>query len=216
VEVSIEDHGMGIPRSHFDKIFEPYFTTKGKGSGLGLATSFSIIKHHGGTITFESELGAGTTFHVYLPAIKGTQKVQRAVVKPGQQPLPAMHGKILVMDDEVKLAKAIGRVLADMGFTVEISKDGEEAVKKYREAKESGEGFNAVILDLTVPGGMGGKEAMEKLLEIDPKVKAIVSSGYANDPIMADYKSYGFSGMVAKPYDIKAMQNMLNKVLSKK
>jgi PAS domain S-box-containing protein len=213
VELSIQDHGIGIPKSYFGNIFEPYFSTKGTGSGLGLATAYSIIKNHGGTILFDSELGIGTTFHVYLPAISETL-TKEVTEKEVPQSLPVVHGKILIMDDETKLVRAIARVLVDTGFEVATSKDGEEALQKYREANESGKPFDAVILDLTIPGGMGGKETMTKLLEINPKVKAIVSSGYANDPVMADYKSYGFSGVVTKPYDIKTMLNALHKILA--
>ncbi len=218
VEMSIEDNGIGIPKGYFDKVFEPYFTTKQTGNGLGLATSFSIIKNHGGTITFDSELGKGTTFHVYLPAAKG--KTREEMIAPSAadptQSQRTLHGRILVMDDEDSILTLITRMLVDSGYEVETSKNGDEAVEKYSEAKKSGKAFDAVILDLTVPGGMGGKEAIAKLLEIDPDVKAIVSSGYANDPVMAHYKEYGFSGMVTKPYNINLMKEKLNSILTSK
>jgi PAS domain S-box-containing protein len=215
VEVTVKDHGTGIPASYFDKIFEPYFTTKGKGSGLGLATSFSIIKNHGGTITFESELGVGTAFYVYLPAVTDTvrqQAVKKAAALPQSQ--PTKHGKILIMDDEATILMLLNRILGAAGYEVETSKDGAEAINKYSESKKAGKPFDAVILDLTIPGGMGGKETMAKLLEIDPKIKAIVSSGYANDPIMANYKEYGFGDVVVKPYSIDNMESALNALLA--
>jgi nitrogen-specific signal transduction histidine kinase/CheY-like chemotaxis protein len=212
VEIAIEDHGTGIPRSHFDKLFDPYFTTKHKGSGLGLATTYSIIKNHGGTITFESELGVGTTFHVYLPAAKEKVKKEKEIAA-ATPPLPRTQGRILVMDDENVVRMVLDRMLTGAGYEVELTKEGTEAVQKYAEAKESGKPFDAVILDLTVPGGMGGKQAMAELLEIDPGVNAIVSSGYANDPVMAEFKNYGFRGVVVKPYDAQQMQKTLHGIL---
>ncbi len=215
IEINIKDQGIGIPQAYQDKIFDPYFTTKQKGSGLGLASSLSIIKNHGGTITFESEMGKGTTFHVYLPATQEEVKEEEPDVVVTQSK-PVATGRILVMDDEGVILMLLNRMLTGAGYEVVQTKNGAEAIQQYREAKESGKPIDAVILDLTVPGGMGGKETMVKLLEIDPKVKAIVSSGYANDPIMADYKKYGFSGVVTKPYDIKQMQETLRKVLAGK
>ncbi len=212
VEITIKDQGTGIPPSLQDKIFDPYFTTKQKGSGLGLASSLSIIKNHGGTITFESEMGKGTTFHIYLPATQESVKKEKPEVVVSQSQ-PVATGRILVMDDEAAILMLLNRTLKSAGYEVVQTKNGTEAIQQYREAKESGKPIDAVILDLTVPGGMGGKETMVKLLEIDPEVKAIVSSGYANDPIMAEFKKYGFSGVVTKPYDIKQMQETLRKVL---
>ncbi len=215
VEITIKDQGTGIPPSLREKIFDPYFTTKQKGSGLGLASSLSIIKNHGGTITFESEMGKGTTFHIYLPATQESVKKEKPEVVVSQSQ-PVATGRILVMDDEAAILMLLNRTLKSAGYEVVQTKNGTEAIQQYREAKESGKPIDAVILDLTVPGGMGGKETMVKLLEIDPEVKAIVSSGYANDPIMAEFKKYGFSGVVTKPYDIKQMQETLRKVLAGK
>jgi PAS domain S-box-containing protein len=215
IEIDIKDHGIGISKENKDKIFDPYFTTKPKGVGLGLATSYSIIKNHGGDIVFESELGVGTTFRIYLPATKEEPKkeVKKAV---GIQPLPLAHGRILVMDDEETILMLLGRMLKGVGYEVELTKDGVEAIQKYTEAKKSGKPFDVVILDLTVPGGIGGRDVIAKLLEIDPGVKAIVSSGYANDPIMAEFKKYGFSGVVTKPYNLGQMQETLRDILADK
>jgi PAS domain S-box-containing protein len=212
VEITIEDHGIGIPKEHLDRIFEPYFTTKQKGSGLGLATSYSIIKSHDGYITVESELGVGTTFHVYLPASEKPALEKKEAAK--EVPVRG-QGRILIMDDEEIIREMLSRMLSLAGYRVEVSKDGAEAVAKYAETKSLGQSFDAVILDLTVPGGMGGKEAIKKLLEIAPDVKAIVSSGYSTDPIMADFKKYGFSAVVTKPYSVGELERTLRSVLRK-
>lgn len=210
VMISVEDHGIGIPREHLEKIFDPYFTTKEKGSGLGLATTHSIIKKNGGHITVESEVGVMTAFHIYLPAsqkkpIKKEKSEKRVDIR---------KGKILVMDDEEMIRLVARTMLKRIGYEVEFATDGSEAIEMYKKAKEFGHPFDAVIIDLTIPGGMGGKEAIKKLLEINPEVKAIVSSGYSNDPVMADFRKYGFCGVVAKPYTIgelsKALTTLMN------
>jgi PAS domain S-box-containing protein len=210
IELMVKDHGIGIAKEHINRIFDPYFTTKHKGSGLGLTTAYSIIKAHGGHITVESELGVGTTFHVYLPSTKRKPRKARKIVEesPSQS-----KGRILVMDDEEIIRKLLDDVLTRAGYEVVLTKNGAEAIDRYTEAKESGQPIDAVILDLTIPGGMGGEEAMKKLLQIDPEVKGIVSSGYANDPVMAEYKKHGFSAMVAKPYKMSELRETLHSVL---
>ncbi|MFC2038710.1 PAS domain S-box protein, partial [Chloroflexota bacterium] len=212
VETIIEDHGTGISPEHLQRIFEPYFTTKQKGSGLGLATCYSIIKNHGGLITAESESGIGTTFHICLPASKKTApgKEEEAI-----KPSLAGQGRVLVMDDETVIKELLRRQLTRMGYEVELSGDGDEAIELYTRAMESGQPFDAVIMDLTIPGGMGGKEAIGKLLEIDPDIKAIVSSGYSTDPVMANYREYGFSGVAAKPYNISEIGKTLNEIVTR-
>ncbi|MFC1986777.1 response regulator [Chloroflexota bacterium] len=213
VEIAIEDHGTGIPKDHLDRIFEPYFTTKQKGSGLGLATAYSIIKNHDGHITVESAISVGTTIHIYLPAAK-----KRVLNKEeeGTQPALLGEGRVLVMDDEETIRELLYTELTEVGYDVEPTHDGVEAIEQYRGAKEAGQPFDAVILDLTVPGGMGGKETIKKLLEIDPDVKAIVSSGYATDSTMSDYKKYGFSAVVTKPYSVGQLEKTLQGLLKKK
>jgi len=192
------------------KIFDPYFSTKSKGSGLGLASAYSIIKKHGGYITVESEVGVGTTFTIFLSAADREIFTLKEVA---EERLYRGQGRILLMDDHQGVRDVVGDMLIDLGYEVEFAEEGDEAVKMYEKAKESGKPFDAVILDLTVPGGMGGEEAIQKLREIDPEVKAIVSSGYSNDPMMSEYKKYGFSGMVAKPYAIKELSEALYKVV---
>ncbi len=209
VRVSVEDHGVGIPRDHLIKIFDPYFTTKQKGSGLGLATSYSIIKKHGGHIAVDSQLGQGTVFHVFLSAAVDKRSAPRSediAIRGGS-------GRVLVMDDEADVRETTGKVLSRLGYTVEYARDGLGALNAYRTALESGKRFDLVIMDLTVPGGMGGKETMQELLRIDPVVRAIVSSGYSNDPVMADYTEHGFSGMVIKPYRLRDLSEEVIRVL---
>jgi PAS domain S-box-containing protein len=209
VKISIEDRGIGIGKEHLSKIFDPYFTTKQKGSGLGLATSYSIIKKHDGHIAVESDLGVGTTFHLYLPAAAATSPARTV----REETLLTGTGKILIMDDEPTVREVAAEILRSLGYEVEDARDGAEAITMFTEAGKSGKGFDAVIMDLTVPGGMGGKDAVRKLLEIDPGVKAIVSSGYSNDPVMADYKKYGFQGMIAKPFSIAGLSKTIRAVM---
>jgi two-component system cell cycle sensor histidine kinase/response regulator CckA len=210
IRISIEDQGIGIPQENLPKIFDPYFTTKQKGSGLGLATSFSIIKRHGGYIAVESVIGKGSAFHVYLPA---TRREPLTGKMPEKTPVAGM-GKILVMDDEESVREVLGEMLKAVGYEYELAKNGSEAVELYKRALDKGRPFDAAIMDLTVPGGLGGKEAVKKLIEIDPKVKAIVASGYSSDPVMADFKAYGFTGFITKPYDLPTLSRTLRAVLS--
>jgi len=209
IKASVEDQGTGIAKENFSRIFDPYFTTKKGGSGLGLTTAYSIIKRHGGYITLDSEEGIGSTFTFYLPA--SMQEVQ--AVAPQEEIIPHSDGgKILFMEDEEIVRDTAGKVLAFLGYVVEFVIDGDEAIEQYKKAQKSDQPFTAVILDLIIPGGMGGKEVIQKLHEMDPKVKAIVSSGYSNDPIMAGYKEYGFSGAIAKPYNVRELAEVLSKV----
>jgi PAS domain S-box-containing protein len=218
IKISIDDNGTGIGKEHLDKIFDPYFTTKEKGSGLGLATSYSIIKKHSGHITVESQIGAGTTFSIYLPASKKKIAGDKGREGPAASLKEKKHKgmKVLVMDDEAVIRDVVGEMLTSLGYEVDFAIEGDEAIGMYRKAKESGEPFGAVIMDLTIPGGMGGKEAVKKLLEIDPGVKVIVSSGYYNDPIMANFRNYGFSGVINKPYTITDLGAMLHQVITGK
>ena len=212
IRIGVTDHGSGIPVEYVDRIFDPFFTTKHTGSGLGLATSFSIARNHGGYLSVESEPGLGSTFYLYLPASAETSTPRQ---DKKEEIKPVGMGKILVMDDEEWIRKIAGRLLRHIGYAdIEFAVDGAEAVKLYSSAMESGQPFNVVILDLTIPGGMGGEAAIKKLLNIDPGVRAIVSSGYADEAVMANYKKYGFSGMVAKPYTLeelgKAVQDLMD------
>ncbi len=209
VKISVKDQGVGIPREILSKIFDPYFTTKLKGSGLGLATSYSIVKKHGGYIGVESETGAGSIFHVYLPA-----SLQELPAKPPQPKGPPGKGKILVMDDEEAVRQIVGEMLKGLGYEPSFARDGVEALAIYQRAAQTGAAFNAVIMDLTIPGGMGGKETIGKMLELDPRARVIVASGYSNDPVMADFESHGFSGVIAKPYTMDVLATTLHAAMA--
>jgi PAS domain S-box-containing protein len=210
VMISVADRGIGIPAEYLGKVFDPYFTTKQKGSGLGLATTYSIIKRHNGHIAVESGVGTGSTFHLYLPATD--QALLRESATPGTT--KSGSGKILIMDDEEMVRDVAGKVLTRLGYDVAYACDGAEAIAAYEQALAEGRPFDAVIMDLTIPGGMGGKDAVKRLREIDPALKAIVSSGYSNDPVMAHYAEYGFNGVVSKPYTIKQLSDTIQKVLA--
>ena len=204
VKISIEDQGPGIPEEDREKIFDPYFSTKEmgtqKGMGLGLAVSDSIVKQHDGLITVKSELGAGTILSIYLPASE-KELVEAAPVKEPVAEKPVTRsGKILVMDDEEMVRDVSAALLGHMGYGVEIAVDGVEAIEMYKGAMASGKAYDAVILDLTNSIGMGGVEAIKRLLQIDPDIKAIVTSGYCNDPVLIHFREYGFRGFITKPY----------------
>jgi len=210
IRISVIDQGVGISENYLLNIFDPYFTTKQEGSGLGLATTYSIIKNHNGNITAESRLGVGTTFHIYLPASDKTVPEKEEVL------LITGQGRILVMDDEASLRKMVGRMLKMLGYESEFAKDGAEAIQMVKEAQESKRPYDAVILDLTIPGGMGGKDAIQKLLEIDPEIKAIVSSGYSDDPVLSNFLEYGFKSMMPKPFESRSLGKVLHEVLQGK
>ncbi len=211
VKISIEDHGIGIPKADLPKIFDPFFTTKQAGNGLGLATSYSIVEKHSGHITVKSELGVGTAFHIYIPAspvrILAEEQKMEDVPTTGEE-------KILVMDDEEHIRDLAAGILNSLEYEVATAVDGAEAVELYKNAENSGEPFDAVILDLTVPGGIGGSAAIQELIRIDPEVKAIVSSGYSNDPIMINFAEYGFKGVIAKPYRAIELSEVLRGVMT--
>jgi CheY-like chemotaxis protein/anti-sigma regulatory factor (Ser/Thr protein kinase) len=210
VKIVIEDKGIGISEDYLQKIFDPFFTTKQDGSGLGLATTYSIIKKHDGYIDVKSDIGKGTSFYIYLPA---SEQEVLCVDDHDFESIRRGTGRVLVMDDEELVRVVAGEMLEIIGYEVEFARDGLEAVEKYRESKKRGEVFDCVILDLTVPGGMGGRELIKELIKIDSGVKAIVSSGYSNDPIMANCRDYGFSGVVPKPYKIKELSKVLYEVI---
>ena len=210
VQITLQDYGCGIPKEVLSNIFDPYFTTKAEGSGLGLATAYAIVTKHDGYITVTSEVGLGTTVVIYLPAS------QHALVSAQPRPLIPLSGsgRILVMDDEEVIRNLLRELLETLGYTVECVQDGAEAVAVYQCAQAAGQPFAMVILDYTIPGGMGGLETLHRLRAIDPQVKALISSGYANNPVMADWAYYGFRGVVAKPYTMAQLQETLHNVLS--
>jgi len=210
IKVSIADTGTGISEKHLSKIFDPYFTTKEKGSGLGLATAYSIIKKHDGHIEAYPLENKGTVFNIFLPA----SSKDVVEIKKIEESTHTGKGKVLVMDDQEPILKMVGRMLNKMGYEAAFAFHGNQAIEMYQQSYESNDPFDFVILDITVPGGLGGVSTIPELKKIDPKVKAIVSSGYSNDPIMANFEDYGFCGVIPKPYTKKQLAEILNMVLN--
>jgi CheY-like chemotaxis protein len=211
VKIQIIDQGTGIEPKVLPKIFDPYYTTKEKGSGLGLAIAYSVIKRHDGIIDVHTKMGEGTCFSIYLPA--SLASVVNAFDQAGKAFMG--HGRILLMDDDENILRVAGKMIRQLGYEVETARNGDEAVELYNKAKQMAKPFDVVIMDLTIPGGMGGKECIVKLKEIDPDLKALVSSGYSNDPVMSDFASYGFKGILMKPYRIEDVSEILKRVLQK-
>ena len=213
VRISIHDEGTGIPEENLSKIFDPYFTTKEMGSrkgvGLGLAICYAIIKKHKGYIVVDSVPNRGTTFHIYLPAYKkeiADMRTEGKIIRHGR-------GRVLIMDDEGMILNIAKELLQHMGYEVAAAQNGEEAIGFYRQAIELKKPFDVVILDLAIPGGMGGKEVMQELTAVDPHVKGIISSGYLNDPIIRDFKNYGFSDILTKPYEANELDEKLQNII---
>ena len=209
LHIAVTDQGCGIPAALLPQIFDPYFTTKAHGSGLGLATAYAIVTKHEGYITAASEVGVGTTFSLYLPASPHP-------VPPRQEvpvPLSGGGGRVLVMDDEDAIRELLGVTLTELGYAVVCTRDGAEAIAAYQRAHATGQPFTAVLLDITVPGGLGGKDTIAQLRTLDPQVKALISSGYAPDPILANFAQYGFRGVVTKPYTVERLHQALQGVI---
>jgi CheY-like chemotaxis protein len=200
VRMEVLDTGVGIAPEVLPKIFDPYFSTKKTGNGLGLTIVHSIVLRHKGYIHVDSVPGMGTAFQVYLPAIESEASAVEEEAEEVEQ-----VGRLLLMDDDEAILEVGQALLEENGYKVICATDGETALRLYREAKEQGEAFDLVIMDLTIRGGMGGKEAVQRLRQMDPTALAIVSSGYSNDPVMANFADYGFDGVVQKPYTISEM-----------
>ncbi|NTW89189.1 MAG: PAS domain S-box protein, partial [Desulfobulbaceae bacterium] len=212
VAITIKDNGIGISKRYVAKIFDPYFTTKEKGSGLGLATAYSIIKNHNGMIAVKSEPGEGSTFTIYLPALAGSVKID--AVTPAEELTAGATGRILLMDDDPMIRDIGSKLITALGHEVDLAEHGEEALDKYKAAQQQGKPYDLVILDLTIKGGMGGLETIQQLLKIDPHVKAVVSSGYSDDATISNNEKQGFKASLGKPYNLNELREMLNRLLS--
>jgi CheY-like chemotaxis protein len=212
--VSIEDQGTGIAKDVLPKIFDPYFSTKHrgdqKGMGLGLAICHAVVQKHGGAIAVKSEVGHGTTFDIYLPAARKLSGGEKAPMPPSEP----RHGRVLVMDDEEGVREVLGQTLEGMGHSAEMAEDGQKAIEFYKQAKRLGRPFDVVLLDLTIREGMGGQEAIQALLEIDPEVKAIAMSGYIDSPVILEPERLGFKAALEKPFDAGELQEILSRVIT--
>jgi PAS domain S-box-containing protein len=211
IKVLVSDTGTGIPNEYLNRIFEPYFTTKSRGHGLGLSTTWSVIKNHGGHIEVRSEPGKGSTFEMLLPAtgrVLSTAPSVSPEIKKGA-------GRILILEDEEIVRKAAARMLEELGYSCEITPDGAETLRRYAEEKAAGRPFDAVIMDLTIPGGMGGKDAGPQLRKMDPQARIVVSSGYSDEAVMADYRNFGFDEVLPKPYRYEELAEVLARVTKK-
>ena len=209
VRIDLKDTGIGIPGENFENVFDPFFTTKSYGTGLGLTTAYSIVKRHFGHIELKSSLGDGTCFSIYIPATD--KEIKNEVVEKAK--IMSGIGKILLMDDDSSIREVAKLILERLGYSVTGTAKGEDAVAIYKEAMGTERQFDVVIMDLTIPGHMGGKEAISELLKIDPEVRGIVSSGYSTDPVLAEYESYGFKGVVEKPFRVEELSNAIQSVL---
>jgi PAS domain S-box-containing protein len=211
IRISIRDEGVGISEDCIKRIFDPYFTTKPKGNGLGLATTYSIVKNHNGLITVESKVHYGSTFTIFLPALRHQQVPVEAPRQMDE--VVSGTGRVLIVDDEEAIRALVEFTLERLGYKVTQAESALEGVEIYRQKLDAGERFDLVILDLTLPGGMGGKEALKRLIEIDPTVNAIVSSGYAMDATMSRYQDFGFRGVIAKPYEAAELGKIVHEVI---
>jgi len=208
VRITFADQGHGIPDEILNKIFDPYFTTKPGGTGLGLASVHSIVRKHGGHVEVRSLVGRGTDFTFLLPSL-GVVTVTPEAAQVATEPGDHAGEAVLVMDDDKLIQTLVSQILQHLGYRVTTCADGEEAIALYERGARSGNPFLAAIMDLTIPGGMGGKEAAQRLLALDPAARLIVSSGYSNDPVMADFGRYGFCAAIAKPYRVAELAGVL-------
>jgi CheY-like chemotaxis protein len=213
VQITVHDEGVGIAPQYIDQIFDPYFTTKQHGSGLGLAIIHSIISKHNGTITVDSKLNQGTLFTIHLPVSEKTEAITTENLLDKTAAASAPAARILVLDDEEAVRAVLGAMLESLGHIISYAVDGQEAIVKYREAYQNGSAYDVVIVDLTIPGGMGGQMAAKEIFSLDPAAQIIVSSGYATDPVMANYEEYGFKARIVKPYHFAELQKAIQQVL---
>jgi len=209
IRISVVDQGVGIPDGHLSKIFDPFYSTKEKGSGLGLSTAYTIVKRHGGAIRAASAPGRGSTFDVYLPA---TDRPLEPADPEASRP-PSGRGRILLVDDEEAVRKVCGEILKRLGYTVAFAEEGAEGIRLFEEAARGAEPFDLVIMDLTIPGGVGGKEAAERIRRFDPGARVIVASGYSDDPVLSAYREHGFCGALTKPFNVERLAREVHRAI---
>lgn len=210
VKITVRDEGSGIPKELIEKVFDPYFTTKKSGSGLGLATSYSVISKHNGYLKLDSTIGVGSIFTIYLPAL---DKVPESQKKTSDAVIMG-SGNILVMDDESMIRQVLKTMLQFIGYNCNTAEDGKETIELYKAAMIAQSPYDAVVIDLTVPGGMGALETIKELHKLDLNVKAIVSTGYANDTIISNYQEFGFKGYILKPFKVDELSRLINAVIT--
>ncbi|HQJ59804.1 MAG TPA: ATP-binding protein, partial [bacterium] len=211
VKISIADEGPGIPQDSLPHIFDPFFTTKSEGHGLGLAMSYSIIRKHEGLITVDSNIGKGAVFTIYIPAAAPQPVIEPPVVEHKEH--GSFAGRVLVMDDERIISEIVAHILNRAGFDAVTVSNGEDAIKEFSKAKREGRPFRFLIFDLTIPNGMGGQKALDRIRETDKNVIAFVSTGYSDDPVVADPAAYGFNDTISKPFEIDELKEKLGKYL---
>ncbi len=211
VEITVTDNGLGISKNDLPKIFDPYFTTKDTGSGLGLATAFSILDRHKGRLSVDSTLGRGAAFKLLVPSSNAKISDQEHIINP---PAHSINGTILLLDDDPDVRHSMEQMLARLGMKVESTAEGSQTIKKYHTMHKQGCPPDIVLLDLTIPGGLGGREIIGSLLAINPEAKAIVISGYSQSPVISQYKYHGFKAAIAKPIRIDELGNVLRRVLA--
>ncbi|MFH2092864.1 MAG: ATP-binding protein [Pseudomonadota bacterium] len=211
VKICLQDDGIGIPDKNLSKVFDPYYTTKPSGSGMGLATSFSIIKKHHGWITVSSNPDKGASFHIFLPA--DLSQDNNMLLKENSSDSNIASSNILIMDDDEQVCIIAQKMITLFGHQCSVVHDGQQAIAAYKKAVSEGSPYDLILMDLTIPGGMGGKDTIDKILDINPQAKAIVISGYSNDPVLANYQDYGFKGMLVKPFKISELKDTLERAL---
>ena len=207
IKISIQDTGVGMSAEEIDKIFDPYYSTSDGGIGLGLAITHTIVSKHNGDILVSSSEGVGTTFTIFLPAVDRIEPEERGELE--LPPTPSKKYKILVMDDEEMVRKVVKEMLTALDQEVEVVASGEEAISLYEEFFRKNDSFDLVIMDLTIPGGMGGKDAVQEIHKINPEAKVIASSGYHDGPIMANYRDYGFYSAISKPFSLTSLKKII-------
>ena len=211
LRIAIKDNGIGIPEINYEQIFDIFFSTKMEGRGLGLPISLSIVQNHGGLINFSSKEGVGSIFYMYLPIIKEIAEKHQTLHEESSP----RKVSVLLMDDNDDIHKFLRRVFKKLDIPMDSAYGGVETIEKYKKLLSSKNPYSLIIMDLTIPGGLGGKETIKSLLKIDPKVKVIVSSGYSNDPILSNYQDYGFVDVLSKPYTIENLKQVLSKYIKK-